>query len=104
MKCGQSAGQWHYEDGWLRSPSPSAEIEANPGMDTMVDRKVDGRMICWVSNKGKDEIEWTLNNPAMYLLATVDGKTAPEGQAGLFRWWIGIPEPAGTRWWPLCLR
>jgi serine/threonine protein kinase len=96
MKCGQLAGQWHYEDAWRRAPS--AQIEANPSMHTMVERKVDGRMICWVSNKGKDEIEWTLNDPAMYLLATVDGNTAPEGQAGLFRWWLAFRDrlvPAG---------
>jgi hypothetical protein len=96
MKCGQLAGQWHYEDAWRRAPS--AQIEANPSMHTMVERKVDGRMICWVSNKGKDEIEWTLNDPAMYLLATVDGNTAPEGQAGLFRWWLAVRDrlvPAG---------
>jgi serine/threonine protein kinase len=87
-KCGSSAGQWHFEDAWRGPPSPSAQLQTNPDMGNMVKRKVDGRMSCWVSNKGKDEIEWTLNDPAMYLLATVDGKTAPEGQAGLFRWWM----------------
>jgi serine/threonine protein kinase len=97
-QCGTSADQWHYEVGWRRPPSPSAQIEANPNMGTMIARKVDGRLVCWVSNKGKDEIEWTLNDPAMYLLATVDGRTAPAGQAGLFRWWLAFRDrlaPAG---------
>jgi serine/threonine protein kinase len=85
-KCGTSAGQWHYEDAWRRTGA-SIQIEANPDPVTMIKRKVDGRIICWVSSKGMDEIEWTLNDRNMYLLATVDGKKAPEGQAGLYRWW-----------------
>jgi hypothetical protein len=85
-KCGRSAGQWHYEDAWRRT-GPSIQTEANPDLSTMIKRQVDGRIMCWVSSKGMDEIEWSLNDRTMYLLATVDGKRAPEGQAGLYRWW-----------------
>jgi serine/threonine protein kinase len=85
-KCGPSAAQWHYEDAWRRT-GPSIQIEADPNPGTMIKRKVDGRIMCWTSAKGMDEIEWTLNDRTMYLLATVDGKRAPEGQAGLYRWW-----------------
>ncbi|HEX5195730.1 MAG TPA: serine/threonine-protein kinase [Gaiellales bacterium] len=85
-KCGRLAGQWHYEDAWRRT-GPSIQIEANPDLVSMIKHKVDGRIMCWVSNKGMDEIEWTLNDRTMYLLATVDGRKAPEGQAGLYRWW-----------------
>lgn len=85
-KCGPSAGQWHYEDAWRRQGT-SIQTEANPDLGTMIKRKVDGRIMCWTSQKGMDEIEWSLNDRTMYLLATVDGKMAPEGQAGLYRWW-----------------
>jgi hypothetical protein len=85
-KCGPSAAQWHYEDAWRRQGT-SIQTEANPDLGTMIKRKVDGRIMCWTSQKGMDEIEWSLNDRTMYLLATVDGKRAPEGQAGLYRWW-----------------
>jgi len=84
--CGRSAGQWHYEDAWRRQ-GPSIQTEANPEIGTMIKRKIDGRIMCWTSQIGTDEIEWTLNDRNMYLLATVDGKRAPGGQAGLYRWW-----------------
>jgi serine/threonine protein kinase len=88
-KCGPSAGQWHYEDAWRRT-GPSIQVEANPDLVSMIKHKVDGRIMCWISNEGKDEIEWTLNDRTMYLLATVDGRKAPEGQAGLYRWWTAF--------------
>src|SRR5205823_1948888 len=84
--CGPSAGQWHYEDA-RRRRGASIQIEANPDLGTMMKRQVDGRIMCWTSRTGMDEIEWTLNDRTMYLLVTVDGKKAPEGQAGLYRWW-----------------
>jgi serine/threonine protein kinase len=88
-KCGPLPGQWHYEDAWRRT-GPSIQIEAKPDPVSMIKHKVDGRIMCWVSNEGKDEIEWTLNDRTMYLLATVDGRNAPEGQAGLYRWWTAF--------------